>query len=298
MRGKVLLLALCALPLAVPAGGSAVRPARFLLAISGGGTSSLLASSDGVRFSAAISSWSGSVPSPVRRGAALYVYDTPAITADGLTGSVRRFAIAANGALTARASASYTIQLKSPEDAKRATPGSFDPSVVVDDNGALVLFYALRYEPATNACPVSGQSCVKLRTATEVSGSDGTQFTGDPGNRVVVSFPPSETVGPPSVLRAEFGWAGLFSGPRRCVHLVTGRDLRGHFKEGCVAQASPETPSALWSETLHQYRLYGVAKGRVVRMVSRRLGRIVATRFRPLDVAGRPSFARAAVNAP
>ena len=298
MRRKGLLLALCGLTLAVPAGGSAVRPARFLLAISGSGTSSLLASADGVRFSAAISSWAGNSPTPVRRGATLYVYDTPAITSDGLSGSVRRFAIGANGALIARASAPYTVQLKSPEDARRATPGSFSPSAVVDDNGALVLLYALRYEPATNACPVSGQACVKLRTATEVSGSDGTTFAGDPGNRVVVSFPPSETVGPPSILRAEFGWAGLFRGPHGCVHLVTGRDLRGHFKDGCVAQASPETPSALWSETLHQYRLYGTRNGRVVRMVSRRLGRIVTARFRPLDVAGRPSFARIALNSP
>ena len=43
-------------------------------------------------------------------------------------------------------------------------------------------------------------------------------------------------------------------------------------------------------------RLYGVSNGRVVRMISRKLGAVVTKRFRPLDVAGRPSFARVAAN--
>jgi hypothetical protein len=299
MRGKVLLVGTCVLALAVPAADTAVRPARFLLAVAGGGTASLAASSDGVRFSAALASWPGTAPSPIRRGATVYVYDSPTVSAAGLSGTVRRFAVSANGSLTGKGSAGYTVQLASPEDAQRATPGSFAPSVGVDeDTGALVLFYALRYEPATNACPVAGQACVKLRTATENSGSDGAAFTGDRGNRVVISFAPSETVGSPALFRAENGWAALFRGPAGCVHLVTGRDLRGHFKDGCVANRSPESPSALWSPMLHQYRLYGVAGGRVVRTVSRRLATVVTTRFRPLDVAGRPSFARVAANIP
>jgi hypothetical protein len=298
MGGKVLLIGTCVLALAVPAADTAVRPARFLLAVAGGGTASLVASSDGVRFTAALASWPGTAPSPVRRGATVYVYDSPTVSAAGLSGTVRRFAVSANGRLIGKGSATYTVQLASPEDAQRATPGSFAPSVGVDDAGALVLFYALRYEPATNACPVAGQACVKLRTATELSGSDGSAFTGDAGNWVVISFGPAETVGSPALLRAENGWVALFRGPAGCVHLVSGRDLRGHFKDGCVASHSPESPSALWSSTLRQYRLYGVAGGRVVRTVSRRLATVVTSRFRPLDVAGRPSFARVAANAP
>lgn len=297
MRGKVLLLGLCALALAVPAAQPAARPVRVLLAVSGDGTSSLLTSSDGIRFSAPIASWAGSQPTPVRRGGTLYVFDSPTLTRDGLSGTVHRFGVKVNGAVAEKGSTAYTVQLASPEDAARATAGSFAPSFAVDENGAIVLLYALRFEPATNACPAQGQACVKLRTATEVSGSDGSAFNGDPGNRVVISFAPAATTGPPSLLRTATGWAALLRGPGGCLHLVTGRDLRGHYMDGCVAHISPATPSALWGPVVREYRLYGVAAGRVVRMVSRRLGTVVTKRFRPLDVAGRPSFARVAPNA-
>jgi hypothetical protein len=298
VREKVLLLGACALALAVPAAETATRPARVLLALAGGGTASLLTSSDGVRFSAPVASWPGTVPSPVRRGATLYVYDSPTLSADGLAGTVRRFAVGAGGALREKGSAVYSVQLGSPEDAARATAGSFAPSVAVDDAGALVLLYGLRFEPATNACPAAGQACIKLRTATEVSGSDGTTFAGDPGNRAVLSLAPAETIGPPALLHTERGWAALLRGPAGCLHLVTGRDLRGHYEDRCVADQAPATPSALWGPVVHEYRLYGVAGGRVVRMISRRLGTVVTRQFRPLDVAGRPTFARVAANAP
>jgi hypothetical protein len=297
MRGKVLLLGLCALALAVPAAQPAARPVRVLLAVSGDGTSSLLTSSDGIRFSAPVASWAGTQPAPVRRGGTLYVYDAPTLTADGLSGTVHRFAVAApGGSLTEKGSTTYRVQLASPEDAARATAGSFAPTFAVDEEGAIVLLYALRFEPATNACPAQGQACVKLRTATEVSGSDGSSFDGDPGNRVVIGLAPAQTVGPPSLLRTATGWAALLRGPNGCLHLVTGRDVRGHYKDGCVANLSPATPSALWGPVVREYRLYGVTGGRVVRMVSRRLGAVVTKRFRPLDVAGRPSFARVAPN--
>jgi hypothetical protein len=298
VREKVLLLTTCALALAVPAAETATRPARVLLAVAGGGTASLLTSSDGVRFSAPLASWPGTVPSPVRRGATLYVYDSPTLSADGLSGTVRRFAVGAGGALTGKGSAGYSVQLASPEDAARATAGSFAPSFAVDDAGAIVLLYGLRFEPATNACPVTGQACIKLRTATEVSGSDGAMFDGDPGNRAVLSLAPAETIGPPALLRTQTGWAALLRGPAGCLHLVTGRDLRGHYDDACVADQAPATPSALWGPVVREYRLYGVIGGRVVRMISRRLGTVVTRRFRPLDVAGRPTFARVAGNAP
>ena len=298
MSGKVLLLALCALALAVPAAEPAARPVRILLAISGNGTSSLLTSSDGVRFGAPVASWAGSQPAPVRRGSILYVYDRPTLNADGLSGTVHRFAVGAGGSLAEKAAVPYTVQLGSPEDAARATAGSFAPSFAVDENGALVLLYSLRFEPATNACPVTGQACVKLRTATEVSGSDGTAFAGDPGNRVVISVAPAATLGPPALFRTATGWAALLRGPAGCLHLLTGRDLRGKYKDGCVAHLSPGSPSALWGPAVREYRLYGVANGRVVRMISRRLGAVVTRRFRPLDVAGRPAFARVAANTP
>jgi hypothetical protein len=137
---------------------------------------------------------------------------------------------------------------------------------------------------------------VKLRTATEVAGSDGASFTGDPGNRVVISFPPADTLDPPALLRAETGWAALFSGPNACLHLVTGRDVRGHYSDKCYAPHSPATPSAVWRPTLRAYAVFGVSGQRMVRTVSRKLSTTVPERFRPLDVAGRPSFARVVPN--
>lgn len=291
MLGKVLLIVACAAALTVPAAEPAARPARFLLAISGGGTSSLLASSDGVRFSAALASWPGTAPAPVRRGATIYVYDSPSLSMRGLSGTVRRFAFA-GGRLVAKGLYAYNVQLSSADDALRSTPGSYAPSAALDENGAIVLLYALRYEPSTNACPVAGQACVKLRTATEVTGSDGTAFTGDPGNRVVIPFPPSDSLDPPALLKGESGWAALLRGPGGCLHLAAARELRMHYDDRCYAAGSPVTPSAVWRPGLRAYAVYGVSGNRVVRTVSRRLSTVVPARFRPLDVAGRPSFAR------
>ena len=114
----------------------------------------------------------------------------------------------------------------------------------------------------------------------------------------MISVAPAATLGPPALFRTATGWAALLRGPAGCLHLVTGRDLRGKYKDGCVANLSPGSPSALWSPAVREYRLYGVSNGRVVRMISRRLGAVVTRRFRPLDVAGRPAFARVAANAP
>jgi hypothetical protein len=168
----------------------------------------------------------------------------------------------------------------------------------VDENGAIVLLYALRYEPSTNACPAVGQACVKLRTATEVSGSDGAAFDGDPGNRVVIGFPPSDALDPPALLKAESGWSALLRGPGGCLHLVTARELHGHYNDSCYSKDAPATPSAVWRPALRAYAVYGVSDNRVVRTISRRLATVVPARFRPLDVAGRPSFARAAPSSP
>jgi hypothetical protein len=299
--GRGILLVALALTLAVPAAEPAARPARFLLAVAAGGKVSLSQSSDGVRF-AAVPDYTprpGTSPAPVRRGSTLYLYDSPTLSEGGLTGTVRRFAIAAGGRLAEQAAASYQIQLASPEDAQRATSGSFAPSVAVDDAGALVLLYAIRLEPATNACPVAGQTCLKVRTATEVSGSDGLVFAGDEGNRIVLSFAPSDAIGAPALLRAEKGWAVLAQGPAGCLHLLTTTDPRRAYRNaGCISSTGPATPSGLWDARLRQYRLYGASSGNVVRAITGRLVRLPPERFRPVAVPARPTAVRVAANAP
>src|SRR5439155_10871445 len=137
VRGWLLASTVAALSLAVPSAQPAARPARFLLGVTAGGTVSLLQSSDGIRF-APVPGYSpgpGANPAPVRRGPTIYLYDVPAVSASGLAGSVRRFAVGPGGRLAERAPASYQVQLASPEDAQRASAGSFAPSVAVDDAG-------------------------------------------------------------------------------------------------------------------------------------------------------------------
>jgi hypothetical protein len=301
MRRGLLLSAVVALTLAVPAADPAARPVRFLLAVTAGGTVSLYGSSDGVRFapSPGFAPGPGSTPSPVLRGPTLYLYGAPALSADGLGGALRRFTARSDGRLAEGSPAAYTIQLASLEDAGRATPGGVVPSLVVDDARSLVLLYALRYEPGTNACPGAGQACIKLRTATEVAGSDGTVFAGDPGNRIVVGFDPADSIGPPTLLRADKGWAVVMQGPSECLHALTATDPHGAYRNaGCIVDGGPAGPSGLWDARLREYRLYGVAGGRVVRAVTARLRPLAPARFRPLSLPGRPSAARIVANEP
>jgi hypothetical protein len=298
---RALLLVPLVLTLSAASAEPAERPARFLLALAAGGTVSLLQSSDGIRFVPApgFASGPGSSPAPVRRGGTLYLYDVPALTPSGLEGTVRRFAIGASGRLAERAPASYRIQLASPEEAQRASPGSFAPSVAVDDSGGIVLLYAIRLEPGTNGCPLPGQACVKLRTATETAGSDGAAFSGDPGNRIVLSFPPASAVGPPALLRADRGWAIVAQGPAGCLHTFTASDPHAAFRNtGCASPTGPASPSGIWDARLREYRLYGVGGGQVVRAVTARLARVAPARFRPLALDARPSAARVAANLP
>ena len=302
MSGGLLLSTLAALTLAVPAAQPAARPARFVLALAAGGSVSLLRSSDGVRF-APVDGFSlapGTSPVPVRRGSTLYLYDSPSLSSNGIGGTVRRFAIGAGGRLSEQEAGPYQVDLASPEDAQRASPGSFVPGFAVDDAGALVLVYALRFEPETGACPVPGDACVKLRTATEVAGSDGDAFAGDPANRIVLSFAAGDSIGPPSLLRADKGWAALLQGPGGCLRVLTAADPhRSYRNAGCASTQGPASPSGVWDARLREYRIFGVAGGRVVRAVSGRLARIAPARFRPLAALGdRPSAAHVTPNVP
>src|SRR6266545_3605260 len=116
MRRGLLLFVALASALAVPAAQPAPRPARFLLALATGGATSLLQSSDGVRFASApgFSPRPGTSPTPVRRGSTLYLYDSPSLSTDGLGGTLQRFTVGAGGRLIEQAPTSYQVQLASP----------------------------------------------------------------------------------------------------------------------------------------------------------------------------------------
>lgn len=282
------------------------RPPRYLLGLAAAGTATLLHSADGVRWTPTpgFRPGPGTLPSPLRRGSRLHLFDSPAFGPDGPGGTLRRFAVGAGGRLTEAPPGTYAVQLTDLADAQRATPGSFAPSFAVDDAGDIVLVYGLRFEPETNACPVPGKACVKLRTATEVPGSDGAAFTGDPGNRIVISLDPADEIGPPALLRAAKGWAVLFRGPAGCLHALVAADPRGTYRNapgvprGCLLDEGPSTPSGLYNARLRSYRLYGIGDSRVVRAVTTKLTRFSPTRLRPLVALGSQTAARVAPSAP
>jgi hypothetical protein len=301
-RGLLLAAAAALLTLSVPAARPAGRPVRFFLAAAAGGRVALYESSDGVRFAAA----AGFAPRPgtsagaVRRGQTLYLYGAATLSTDMLTGTLWRFRVRASGSLAELAPASYSVQLASPEDVARATPGAIEVSAAVDDGGALVLLYGLRYEPATNACPAAGRACVKLRTATEQPGANGGAFGGDTGNRVVLGLDAAQSAGPPALLRTDRGWAVLLRDGSGCLRALTAASPHGTYRSGpCLLEDGPASPSGLWDTRLSEYRLYGVsADGAVVRAVTPKLRPLAPARFRPLALPVRPSAVRIAANAP
>ena len=245
----------------------------------------------------------GQRPVPVRRGNRLYVFDGR---------SMRRFSVG-KSSLTELAPASLQLDLPDPEqtaDAAAAAPETFSADVLVDAAGSLVMAYAIRLEPSTGLCPTQDLACMKIRTATEVAGSDGTAFTGDPRDRAVLELGPADAVGTPSVFRGRSGWVVLLTGPGGCLHELQAGNLRGAYRDaaglpgGCLAPApSPvSSPSGFWNPRLREYWLYGVAEGGLERAVAARLNApLPATRFRLLTGlgAGRTvAAARFAVNAP
>jgi hypothetical protein len=214
------------------------------------------------------------------------------VTETGFGGSVRRFQLA-GAEVSELPDASNTVLLADSREPLEASPGSFGPSALVDPHGALTLVYAIRLEPSTNACPVSGQACVKLRSATELAGSDGTSFAGDPGNRLVVPFDPGDSVGAPSVFAGRKGYVVLVSGPGGCVRAATAADVHGKYSAlgGCLAQGVV-SPSGYWNARLGEYWLYGESGGRLVRAVTTKLTSALRFRALPAPAAARqPRFA-------
>jgi hypothetical protein len=292
---------------------------RFLLAVAacpgaatvcpGTSVQKLYQSKDGVRWSLVrgVKAEVGESPTTIRRGSRLYVFDGIQVSTGGITGSLRRFVVR-GGSLTELAPSTFLIQLppSSLEDAASAT--AISGSFARDASGALVAIYGLRLEPGTNACPIPGQSCLKLRTATEIPGSDGSLFAGDPGNRRVISFDPAEDAGSPSTYLQKKGYAVLVAGPGSCLQTFTASNLHGSYSPapglpgGCLASSvDVETPSGTYRAALHEHWLYLVSGGTVVRAVARRLtSRLPAARFRELKGFGSaPALsARFALNAP
>ena len=163
----------------------------------------LAQSDDGVNWSV-VPGWEtykGSVPDVIRRGDTLYVY-----TSD----SVRRYDFA-----TETWESPVSVELTDTE----APDGFVDPSLIIDDQDRLVLFYLvgiIGQDPA--GCAPGETSCVKhFRSATEVDGSDGAQFVADSGDRAQVTIVPPSTASDPDI---------FYDGSRYVLYISRGQSIQ------------------------------------------------------------------------
>jgi hypothetical protein len=115
--------------------------------------------------------YTGSVPDVIRRGDTIYIYTANA--------KVRRYS-----ASTGQFLSESTIQLTD----SAATGGYVDPSMILDDQGRLVMFYLLGVV-GQDPAQCSAYPCTKqFHSATEVTGSDGAQFVAESGDRVAIQL--------------------------------------------------------------------------------------------------------------
>lgn len=185
----------------------------------------LAQSDDGASWSL-VPNWpaySASVPDVIRRGQVIYVF-TP--------GFVVRYHL-------------DTGKFEGPLDVsiQGMTEYFVDPSVTLDENGRLVLFFLYGSKDGDPAgCKQTEQTCEKrIGSATEVEGSEGAQFTLDSGDRIKVTL--SNTGSMRSASDPDIFYDGkeyvlyLSHGPSTSVW--TSSELRGEY------QVSPQLPNGM-----------------------------------------------------
>ena len=173
----------------------------------------LAQSNDGASWSL-VPGWQpypGSVPDVIRRGKDLYVY-TP--------GQVRRY----RGA-TGTWESPVPVTLSDP-----AANNYVDPSMTVDGQGRLVMFYLLGIlgqDPAQ--CAPLQTTCTKhFHSATEVAGSDGTAFAVNPGDRVTVTIGNPGSASDPDIY-SDHGRFILYVSRGQSVQAFTSTALHGVY---------------------------------------------------------------------
>jgi hypothetical protein len=204
-----------------------------------------LAQSDDGREWGLVPGWvpfRGSVPDVIRRGQTLYVYSAGA----GLV----RHRLEGN-----RQEAPVQVSVSGLEG------GFVDPSLTVDERGRLVLFFLYGRPGGDPAgCPAGQLSCVnRIGSATEVAGSDGAEFTLDPGDRLTVTL---STAGP---VRTASDPDVFFDGRQYVLYLSHGpsisvwrsAELRGTYEKiADLAQGTGGVPSGYFDPASKRYWTY------------------------------------------
>ncbi len=205
----------------------------------------LAGSEDGLNWSL-IPGWepySGSVPDLIRRGETLYIY-TP--------GQLVRYHLDSD-----------TIDPPTKVQISDLESGYVDPSLIIDDEGRLVLFFLygqLGMDPA--GCSPDEESCVReIGSATETVGSDGAEFVLDDGQRA------SMTLDPTSQLRSFSDPDIFFDGNQYVLYISHGastsvwvsKELRGEYvqepslPQGLLTNNTGGVPAGYYDPLSSQY---------------------------------------------
>ena len=209
-----------------------------------------LAESDDGRSWTGVPGWTpyaGSVPDIVRRDNTLYIYTASSfVTRYNLeTGTLDRVSLTVNG---------YP----------NGTGGFVDPSLVVDDQNRLVMF--MMYAEGTAGDPASCgsgvSSCTKqFLSATEVAGSNGTQFTVDSGTRATVTVTSGSSASDPDIF-VDGSTFVMYISHGASFSVWTSSELRGTYtrstvlSNGLLSNQRGGVPAGHYDRTTGEYWTY------------------------------------------
>jgi len=228
----------------------------------------LAQSNDGVHWLPipGIEPFEGAVPDLIRRGNSLYVYYLPfGDTVPPGTLNVRRYNV-----ITGELQDEDIVTVMDESGVKEAVA---DPSLILDENGNLVLFCIAQDVGLDDPdrCMPGRVSCKKtFRSATEVEGSNGREFIVDSGNRYERQIGSNEALGDPDVFQAPGGYVmyvryvdeSYQSGPPDATLLLFSSDLRGSYAldtalEDGVLTRRISGGSGVYDFATKQYWTYG-----------------------------------------
>ena len=203
-------------------------------------------------------------PDPIRRGDTLYVFGPIMEGGQGPAASVCKY--------------SFEQDCWSPPERIAVMGARFpsipygrelfiEPSTILDEQGRIVIFYRLFWR--TGGRDKRDGDIEYIRSATEVEGSDGTEFRVDEGDRFTVEIHPGTselitTVGNPDVFRGPDGYYILL-GIKDGTMLLFSEELRGAYSlveelhQGLIMTSHIGGQSAGHYDALTgQYWVYGV----------------------------------------
>ncbi|MEK6981869.1 MAG: hypothetical protein AABX38_02970 [Candidatus Micrarchaeota archaeon] len=190
--------------------------------------------------------YSGSVPDLIVRENILYVY-TP--------GVLRRYQIDNDVWETP-----LNVQMTNSIGANELFA---DPSLILDEEKNLVMFYLVGQigsDPAR--CQPYDNSCFKkIRSATEIKGSNGAKFIVDSGDRLEASITEKESASDPDVFSNSGGYTLLLS-KGMSIQLSRSTSLRGSYLEssalskGLLTNNAGGIPSGYYDKENNQYWVF------------------------------------------